>query len=830
VSEYDFQSIERKWQTIWEKEKSFAADNIPDSSRSEFYCLEMLPYPSGRLHMGHVRNYTIGDAIARFKSARGFTVLHPMGWDSFGLPAENAAIKRGIHPRIWTEENILQMRQQLKRMGYSYDWDREIAAHRPEYYRWNQWFFLKMLERGLAYRANRWVNWCDTCRTVLANEQVEGGVCWRCESIVTRKALEQWFLRITDYAEELDAFLPKLTGWSERVRQMQRNWIGRSDGALVRFPVEDAPASEALEIFTTRLDTIYGATFCLLAPEHPAVSRLAAGTAAEKAVAEFVGRMMRRDVVHLDAQPDEKEGVFTGRYARNPYTGERIPIWVGNFVLMEYGTGAIMAVPGNDARDREFARQYGLTVRPVVRPAVGSLPAPDGEAYTEPGVLFDSGPYSGMSSAEAFEALLRAGEEKGFAKRSVQYRIRDWGISRQRYWGTPIPVLHCPSCGIVPVPEKDLPVILPDDVEFTGTEGSPLSRSPSFSRAVCPRCGGDARRETDTMDTFFDSSWYFYRYADPRNDRAPFDPATARAWFPVDQYIGGITHAILHLIYCRFFTKVMRDMGLVALDEPVERLLNQGMVLKDGSAMSKSRGNVVEPDAMVERYGADTCRLFILFAAPPERDLEWNDQGVEGCHRFLERVWRLAAPHFGAPAPDAAALAAARSDREAGLRRKTHQTILRVTEDLERRLHFNTAIAAVMELLNEASLFSQGGSGKESERACLREAVGVAARLLSPFAPHFAEELWERLGEGGRLCSSEWPAADPALAEAPLVELVVQVNGRLRGKVMVEREATEGEVLERAQSDPRVEAHLQGKTTVKTIFVPGRLLNIVVRG
>jgi len=828
--EYDFQAIEKKWQKIWEEEKAFAVDSRPDPSRPEFYCLEMLPYPSGRLHMGHVRNYTIGDAVARFKAARGFKVLHPMGWDSFGLPAENAAIKRRIHPRVWTEENIVQMRQQLHRMGYSYDWDREIAAHRPEYYRWNQWFFLKMLERGLAYRANRWVNWCGTCRTVLANEQVEGGVCWRCETPVARKALEQWFLRITDYAEELDAWLPKLTGWSERVRQMQKNWIGRSDGALIRFPVEGVPALEPLEIFTTRLDTIFGATFCLLAPEHPAVPRIAIGTGAEAEVSRFVERMMKRDVARLDAQTDDKEGVFTGRSATNPYSGERIPIWIGNFVLMEYGTGAIMAVPGNDERDHQFALQYGLPIRPVVRSADPSVAPPESAAYTEPGVVVDSGPYSGMTSTEAFEAMLRTGEEKGFARRATQYRIRDWGISRQRYWGTPIPVIHCTGCGVVPVPERDLPVILPDDVELTGEGGSPLERSPSFTKVGCPRCGNPARRETDTMDTFFDSSWYFYRYTDPRNELAPFEPEAARCWLPIDQYIGGITHAILHLIYCRFFTKVMRDMGMVDFDEPVVRLLNQGMVLKDGSAMSKSKGNVVEPDAMVERYGADTCRLFILFASPPERDLEWNEQGVEGCHRFLERVWRLSAPHFGGKPPAPAALESARSERETALRRKTHQTIHRVTEDLDRRLHFNTAIAAVMELVNEASLFTQAGTESESERASLREALSITIRLLAPFAPHFAEEVWERLGEGGRLRTLAWPAADLALAEAPLVEVVVQVNGKLRGKVTVERGTSEAEVLDRARSDARVQAHLKGKTVAKTIYVPERLLNIVVRG
>jgi leucyl-tRNA synthetase len=828
LGEFDVKAIESKWQAFWERERCFAVDNHPDPQRGSFYCLEMLPYPSGRLHMGHVRNYTIGDAIARFKSARGFKVLHPMGWDSFGLPAENAAIKKGIHPRLWTEDNISQMKEQLKSLGYSYDWDREIAAHRPDYYRWNQWFFLKMFERGLAYRAHRWVNWCSHCQTVLANEQVEGGVCWRCGNPVSRKSLEQWFLRITAYAQELDDFLPKLTGWSERVRQMQKNWIGRSEGALVKFRILDPPHGEPLEIFTTRLDTIYGATFCVLAPEHPAVERLSAGTEQETQVKEFVGRMLRRDLVHQDAQMGEaKEGIFIGRHAENPYTGKPIPIWVGNFVLMEYGTGAIMAVPGNDERDHEFATLYGLPIVPVVRPSDPSTPHPAGKAYTEPGILINSGPWDGLTSADAFAQLLALGEEKGFASRMVQFRIRDWGVSRQRYWGTPIPMIHCPRCGVVPVPEKDLPVLLPEDVVLSGEGGSPLASSAAFVNVSCPRCAAPARRETDTMDTFFDSSWYFYRYTDPKNATAPFARAAAQSWFPIDQYIGGITHAILHLIYCRFFTKVMRDLGLVRLDEPVVRLLNQGMVLKDGSAMSKSRGNVVEPDAMVRRYGADTCRLFSLFAAPPERDMDWNEQGVEGCHRFLERVWRLAAPLF---ASSSEAMPEGLSEAETALRRKTHRTILRVTEDLDRRMHFNTAIAAIMELVNELSAFQNEGMASAARRACCREGLETVVRLLNPFAPHFTEEVWEQLGGRASLARAPWPLADLQLAEEPRLEVVVQVNGRLRGKVVVEKGSPEGEVLELARSDPKVEAHLRGKTLVKSIFVPDRLLNLVVRG
>jgi len=609
---------------------------------------------------------------------------------------------------------------------------------------------------------------------------------------------------------------------------MQKNWIGRSEGALVKFPISDPPGGEPLEIFTTRLDTIYGATFCVLAPEHPAVERLCTGTPQEAGVRSFVERMRHRDLVHQDAQMGEhKEGIFTGRHAENPYTGKPIPIWVGNFVLMEYGTGAIMAVPGNDERDHDFATQYRLPIIPVVRPADPSTPAPAGKAYTEPGVLIHSGPHDGLTSGEAFEKLLALGEERGFARRMVQFRIRDWGVSRQRYWGTPIPMIHCPHCGVVPVPERDLPVLLPEDVVLSGEGGSPLASSAAFVEVACPRCGRAARRETDTMDTFFDSSWYFYRYTDPRNDAAPFASAAAQQWFPIDQYIGGITHAILHLIYCRFFTKVMRDLGLVALDEPILRLLNQGMVLKDGSAMSKSRGNVVEPDAMVARYGADTCRLFSLFAAPPERDMDWNEQGVEGCHRFLERVWRLSAPLF---APSSEPMPEALSEAETALRRKTHRTILRVTEDLDRRMHFNTAIAAIMELVNELSAFQNEGLETASRRACFREGVEIVVRLLCPFAPHFSEEVWERLGAGGTLARAPWPAPDLKLAEEPLLEVVVQINGKLRGKVIVEKGAPEQEVLELARNDPKVESHLQGRTLIKSIFVPDRLLNLVVRG
>ncbi|MBI4168572.1 MAG: leucine--tRNA ligase [Acidobacteria bacterium] len=826
-----FDALERKWQERWEAERAFAAP--PRPSGRGFYCLEMLPYPSGRLHMGHVRNYAIGDAVARYYRMRGFQVLHPMGWDSFGLPAENAAIKEGIAPARWTGDNIAHMGMQLRRLGFSYDWEREITAHHPDYYRWNQWLFLKMLERGLAYRSKRWVNWCRTCRTVLANEQVASGRCWRCDSAVGRRELEQWFLRITAYAAELDADLERLTGWPERVRVMQRNWIGRSAGARVRFPVLDRagrPTPEALEIFTTRLDTIYGATFCVVAPGHALLARPGAASPERGALSEFLERMARREPPRPGEEPEEKEGIDTGLRVLNPYSREAIPVWTANFVLAEYGTGAIMAVPAHDTRDFEVAVRYGLPVRPVVvRPGAASAPGGRPEAaMTEDGVLTASGPYAGLPSAEARGAMLRAGEKDGCARGVVQYRLLDWGISRQRYWGTPIPVVYCDGCGIVPVPEEDLPVRLPADLSLTGEGGSPLARAAAFVGVPCPRCAGPGRRETDTMDTFFDSSWYFYRYTDPRNARAPFDAALANAWFPIDLYIGGIEHATMHLIYCRFFTKVLRDLGLVSAGEPIRNLLCQGMVLKGGTVMSKSKGNIVDPDEMVRRYGADTTRLFTLFAAPPEKDLEWSELGVEGCFRFLERVWRLFLPRAAAlaaaplPGPDAGA----DDPRRAALRRKIHQTIARVTVDIERRLHLNTPVAAVMELLNAAQDFER--DARDGDDPYLKEAGRAIALLLQPFAPHVSEEIWSALGGAGSAAARPWPAAlDPWLKEDE-VEIVVQVNGRVRGRLRVTPSVPEAELLARARADGRVSAHLAGRAVRRTIYVPGKLLNIVV--
>jgi len=825
-----FDALELKWQARWNEDRSWAAPARPDGPK--FYCLEMLPYPSGRLHMGHVRNYAIGDAVARFQRMRGRTVLHPMGWDSFGLPAENAAIKNGTPPGLWTNQNIANMAVQLRRLGFSYDWSREIAAHRPEYYRWNQWFFLRMLERDLAYRSRRSVNWCDSCKTVLANEQVEQGRCWRCESVVGRRELEQWFLRTTRYAEELDAELDRLTGWPERVRLMQRNWIGRSEGAVVRFPILEggSPVAEAaLEIYTTRLDTIFGATFCVVAPTHPLLDRLAAADPGRARVDQFRRRMAQRDVARAGAEPEEKEGVDTGLRVRNPFSGEALSVFAANFVLMEYGTGAIMAVPAHDERDFEFARKYGLPLRAVVarrgaEPSARLLDA----AMTEDGVLIDSGRYTGLDSAAARREMLADGTPQGSCRGRVQYRLLDWGISRQRYWGTPIPVIHCPSCGIVPVPDADLPVLLPENLALTGEGGSPLERVDAFVKVSCPRCHGPARRETDTMDTFFDSSWYFYRYCDPGNDRAPFDPSKVSGWFAIDLYVGGITHATMHLIYCRFFAKVLRDLGLVESGEPVGTLLCQGMVLKGGTAMSKSKGNIVDPDEMVRRYGADTTRLFTLFAAPPEKDLEWNEKGVEGCFRFLEKVWRLFAPRGDALSASSLPGAGdgASEPRRAGLRRKVHLTIERVTVDIDKRLHLNTPVAALMELLNALLEFIKEPA--PGDDPYLKEAGQTLALLLQPFAPHISEELWSLLGGAGSAGRQAWPTADPRWLKEDVIEVVVQVNGRVRGRVRVSSGSSEAEVLARARSDEKVGAHLEGRTLRKTIYIPGRLLNLVV--
>jgi leucyl-tRNA synthetase len=844
---YDPQKIEMKWQKRWAEARVFESE--VDPSKPKYYVLEMLPYPSGTMHMGHMRNYAIGDVVARVKRMRGFNVLHPMGWDAFGLPAENAAIKNNTHPREWTNKNIAEFQRVLRRFGFSYDWRREISTCEPEYYRWNQWFFLRMLERGLAYRKKSRVNWCPKCCTVLANEQViNGGYCWRHEdTLVESREIEQWFLKTAAYAEQLLDDLKQLEGgWPERVILMQRNWIGKSQGAKVKFAVADVAGAEPIEVFTTRIDTIYGATAVILAPGHPLVSKLLEGSPTQGEAIPKLAKMRQTSVKTEDLATMEKEGFFTGRYAINPFSGEKIPIWVGNFVLMEYGTGAIMAVPAHDQRDLEFCRKYGLPVRVVVEQkqvesskskpeekkklAAGARSGLDvgEEAFTEYGVSVNSGPFSGMDSGTAIAKMAAFAEQKGFGRAETIFRLQDWGISRQRYWGTPIPVVYCAKDGIVPVPDSDLPVILPKNVKLTGEGGSPLAAAPEFVKATCPKCGGPARRETDTMDTFVDSSWYFYRYCDPHNDKAPYDSARVAYWFPIDQYIGGITHAILHLLYSRFWCKVMRDLGLIKHNEPAERLFTQGMVQKGGVAMSKSRGNVVGAEEMAQKYGADTGRLYTLFAAPPEKDLEWSEQGIEGSWRFLNRVYRLIERHAEAvrgvksPSGNAAAVSA----KEKILLRRAHQTLQRVTSDFETRWHFNSAIALIMELTNE--IYLQEPLEKDVRSEVRKELLELVTLMLAPMTPHLAEELWEMLGHTGGLSKASWPAFDEALTREDEVEIPVQVNGRLRGKVKVPVGATAEEVEKLALADPVIAPHLSGKSIVKRIFVPDKLLNLVV--
>ncbi len=848
---YDAGVIENKWQKIWEENGAFRAG--ADPSREKYYLLEMFPYPSGRIHMGHVRNYSIGDVIARFKALQGYNVLHPMGWDAFGMPAENAAIQNKIHPAVWTRENIANMRAQLKKMGLSYDWDREFATCDPEYYRWEQLIFLRMLEKGLAYKKNSTVNWCPECQTVLANEQVEDNCCWRCGHEVEEKELEQWFFKITAYAQELLDEMDRLTGWPEPVLTMQRNWIGRSVGCEIDFPVEGS--GEKIRVFTTRQDTLFGATFMSLAPEHPLARRLTTEERRDE-VEAFIARVRKMDRIVRSAGDYEKEGVFTGSYCINPATGARMPVFLANFVLMDYGTGAVMAVPSHDQRDFEFARKYDLPLVVVIQPEGETLdPAAMTEAWTGPGKLVNSGPFDGLDNEAAKEKIAAWLTEKGLGAQTVNYRLRDWGVSRQRYWGTPIPVIYCDGCGIVPVPEDQLPVLLPTDVEFTGEGGSPLARVESFVNTTCPRCGRAARRETDTFDTFVESSWYFARYASPREDGAPVDREQVRYWLPVDQYIGGIEHAVMHLLYARFFTKVMRDLGFVDgdLSEPFSNLLTQGMVcmetvscpehgwlypeeVKDGRCatcgagvrtgrtekMSKSKKNVVDPDHLIATYGADTARLFSLFAAPPEKDLEWNEQGVEGCYRFLNRVWR--AVHDNLELVGQAGAVPEKLDAAARtLRRQTHKTIRKVTEDIEDRFHFNTAISAIMELVNAIYAFEQ----RQRHPEVLREALETVVRLLNPFVPHIAAELWERLGHEESLESLGWPQYDSEALVEDEILIVVQVNGKVRGKISVAADAEQKVIEEKALAEPNVSRFVEGKTVRKVIVVPGRLVNVV---
>lgn len=847
VRNYDPKSIERKWQRRWRENREFEVTEDP--TRPKYYCLVMFAYPSGHAHVGHVRNYMIGDVVARMKRMCGFNVLHPFGWDAFGLPAENAAIRDGTHPSTWTLENIAHMKGQLQRLGISYAWDRELATCERDYYRWNQWLFLKMYERGLAYRRRSSVNWCPSCQTVLANEQVVGGLCWRCDSKVEPRELEQWFLRITQYADELLEQTKQLSEWPEKVLAMQQNWIGRSEGSLIKFPLaaSDGSPGASIEVFTTRIDTIYGATFVLLAPEHHLVDRIIAESADPVGFRKRVEGFRALDRTARLTGQIEKEGISTGRQAINPFTDQPVPVWVANFVLAEYGTGAIMAVPAHDQRDFEFAHKYGLPVQVVIQPE-SDAPLDSRTlvaASADPGRLVDSGEFSGLSSIEAIDVMTRAAEERGVGRSKVQFRLKDWGISRQRYWGTPIPIIYCERCGPQAVPYEDLPVELPNVNVFSGEGDSPLAGVPEFVHTTCRACGASARRETDTMDTFVDSSWYFYRYCDPHNDLAPFDPKKVKYWAPVDFYSGGVEHAILHLIYSRFFCKVFRDLGLVDHDEPFTRLLTQGMVLRDGAVMSKSKGNVVDPDSMTSTYGADALRLYEMFVAPPEKEIEWTDTGLEGSYRFLARVWRLVQLLKDTfltqtvPAPAAVEL----GEAERALRRKTHDTIRRVSGDLDPRVHLNTAISALMELVNEVYAFcdreqlgpSAGGSGSVEARpetlAVLNEAVEAVVLLLSPFTPHLGEELWEILGHTEGVVAAGWPVFDAAVARAEEVVIPIQVNGKLRARLTVALETSFDEAALRvlALKQPQVEAHLAGKKIAKVVVVPRKLVNVVAR-
>jgi len=829
---YEPQKIEAKWQKRWEEARVFECE--ADPAKKKYYVLEMLPYPSGTLHMGHMRNYAIGDVVARVKRMRGFNVLHPMGWDAFGLPAENAAIKNHTHPRVWTKNNIAEFQRTLRRFGFSYDWRREISTCEPEYYRWNQWFFLRMLEKGLAFRKKAPVNWCPKCCTVLANEQVIKGYCWRHEdTLVETRDLEQWFLRTTAYSEQfLEGFKLLEEGWPERVITMQREWIGKSHGANVNFAVADCPGGKTIEIFTTRIDTIYGASAMVLAPTHPMVEPLLEGSAERTTAKTLLAQMRQTSVKTADLATMEKVGFFTGRYALNPFNGEKLPIWVGNFVLMGYGTGAIMAVPGHDQRDFEFCRKYNLPVRVVIQPLCGETLA--GATITAPfeehegGKLVNSGPYNGLAPDAAIEKMTADAEAKGFGKGTIVYKLRDWLISRQRYWGTPIPVVYCDKDGMVPLPDDQLPVVLPENVRLTGEGASPLATTPEFLLVACPKCGGPARRDTDTMDTFVDSSWYFYRYCDPHNDRAPYDSAKVGYWFPIDQYIGGITHAILHLLYSRFWCKVMRDLGMIQHSEPASRLFTQGMVLKGGTAMSKSKGNVVGAHEMADKYGADTGRLYMLFAAPPEKDLEWSEESIDGAWRFLNRVYRLIERHADGLKNVAANSSAptAATDKERRLLRKVHQTLQRVTSDFETRWHFNSAIALIMELTNEIYLCEPLPEGVRPE--IQKEILELLTLMLAPMTPHIAEEMWEILGHSGGLWSIGWPAANAELAKDDDVEIPVQINGKVRGKLKVPTGIAQDAIVKLAQADAAIAAHLIGKSMVKVIYVANKLLNLVV--
>ena len=860
--EYNPEYVELKWQRIWQEKGLLQVKENRD--KEKYYLLEMFPYPSGNIHMGHVRNYTIGDVVARYKRMRGFNVLHPMGWDAFGMPAENAAIAHNVQPAEWTYQNIESMKTQLKRLGFSYDWDRELATCRPEYYHWEQWLFVKMFEKDMVYRKKSSVNWCETCQTVLANEQVEAGACWRCGEVVAQRDLDQWFFRITDFADDLLAYCERLPGWPEKVVTMQKNWIGKSIGAEIHFPLESG--NGYIPVFTTRQDTVFGATFMVMAPEHPMVTTLSTGTEQEEEVAAFVERMRLQDKVKRTSEDYEKEGVFVGAYCLNPFTKKKMPIYTANFALMEYGTGAVMAVPAHDQRDFEFARKYGMDVVVVIQPQGESLePSAMTEAYVDEGVLVRSGPFDGTNNLEALGAIADYLEEKGLGKRAVNFRLRDWGISRQRFWGAPIPIVYCDACGVVPVSERDLPVVLPENAKLLKGGRSPLPNLESFIKTSCPKCGNaEARRETDTMDTFVESSWYFERYCSPRYTEGMFDKDAVQYWMPVDQYIGGIEHAILHLLYSRYFTRVLEVFGLVDFKEPFTRLLTQGMVCKEtikcpehgfllpeeavtknGSQacekcgrpaeigriekMSKSKKNVVDPNVLISKYGADTLRLFCLFAAPPERDLDWSDQGVEGAYRFLNRVWRLVGDHLEAingirPYEGGALL----SGQSKVLFRRTHRTIKRVTDDIDRRFHFNTAISAVMELVNTIQSVKDALLSESDGLPVLRFALETVVILLSPIVPHMTDELWQTLGKSQSALEVAWPSYQEEALKKDEILLVIQVNGKVRSRIHVSANAEQEAIKSMALADERIVARMAGRSPKKVIVVPNKLVNIVV--
>ncbi|MBP8666370.1 MAG: leucine--tRNA ligase [Syntrophaceae bacterium] len=855
---YDPIAIEEKWQKKWEEEKTFKV--VEDPNKKKYYLLEMFPYPSGKIHIGHVRNYTIGDVVARYKRMKGFNVLHPIGWDAFGMPAENAAIEHKIHPSRWTHENIDHMKKQLKRMGFSYDWDREVATCEPQYYRWEQLFFIWMVEKGLAYKKRSSVNFCARCDTVLANEQVEGGLCWRCGTEVTEKTLDQWFFKITAYTEELLEYCDRLPGWPERVMTMQKNWIGKSYGCLVDFPM--AEGNGVIQVFTTRQDTLFGATFMLVAAEHPLVTELAKGKPCEKNVRAFVEKVKKQDKLMRTSEYYEKEGLFLDSYCLNPLTGYKMPIYAANFVLADYGTGCVMAVPTHDQRDFEFAKKFNLELVVVISPKDRTLDAATmTEAYVDEGILVNSGPFNGMENTKVLEAIADYLEAEGKGKRTIQYRLRDWGISRQRYWGAPIPMIDCKKCGIVPVPEKDLPVILPENVIFSPEGGSPLAALPDFVNTTCPQCGGPAARETDTMDTFVESSWYFDRFCCPGYNTKPgLDRKALDYWMPVDQYIGGIEHAILHLLYARFYTKVLRDFGVIGVDEPFTNLLTQGMVCKETmkcpehgylfpeqaqsgkcqfcgkdviigktEKMSKSLKNVIDPDFLVKTYGADTARIFCLFASPPEKDLEWSEQGVEGSFRFLGRLWRIFDEYvedIRGAAPAAGPLEL--TDDVKALRRKTHQTIRKVSQDIEDRFHFNTAVSAVMELVNVLYSVKHPTKDNRTALSVVREALETAILLLTPIVPHITEELWERLGKDKPAADMPWPDFDPAVASEEEMTIVIQINGKLRSRMTVPVDCDAEKIKADAQADEKIAAFIGKNKILKVIYVPKKLVNIVV--